>query len=271
MRREYSILKHIIRMTPFVKPGSIVRTIWSDTDCILFIFGACAGEFAHSKAVDWLFYTGKLPNDPIGRLFSTVSYAQQIIFQENAQDILKSMTHIHKKVEQKRGYSIPNWAYQDVLFMLIDYSVRVYELLYRALSSDEKSEVYDVFRRIGEEMEIKDLPASWVRWESIRKRHLIENYAESKLTLELFKRYKNNLGSFRYTLLLAVQSFLLPFQFLKRKPNWFWKLLFYCYKSLKTNWLIKDIKYYLLPKVYQETLRRLAIAKPKRGCPFHKS
>jgi hypothetical protein len=37
-------------------------------------------EFALNRAVAWLFFTGRLPHDPVGRLFSTVRYAQQIVF-----------------------------------------------------------------------------------------------------------------------------------------------------------------------------------------------
>ena len=48
------------------------------------------------------------------------------------------MAHIHAAVEKKRGRSIPDWAYRDVLFMLIDYSIRSYEVLERSLSRAEK-------------------------------------------------------------------------------------------------------------------------------------
>lgn len=255
-------------MAQFVNPDSIVRKIWSDTDCILFIFGACAGEFAHSKAVDWLFYTGKLPNDPIGRLFSTVTYAQQIIFNDNAEHILKSMTRIHKKVEEKRGYSIPNEAYQDVLFMLIDYTAKVYELLHKPLLKLEKEEIYNVFKRIGEHMEIKDLPEDWSSWEIQRRQHLEHNYTNSLLTEELFNRYKLHLGSFRYTLLLAVQSFLLEPQFLKTTKNPGWLLLFHAYKACRQLWPVRELKFYLLPRKHQQSLRDLSRLKPKSGCPF---
>lgn len=257
-------------MTPFVKSDSIVRTIWSDTDCILFIFGACAGEFAHSKAIDWLFYTGKLPNDPIGRLFSTVTYARQIIFDANAQATIVTMTQIHRKIEEKRGYNIPEWVYQDVLFMLIGYSVKVYELLHKPLSLTEKSEVYDIFRRIGEEMEIKNLPEDWHLWESVRELHLSQNYAETDLTKELFSRYKKSLGSFRFSLLLAVQSFLLPPKFQKSRQNKVLRWLFNCYNISKAYWPIREVKFYLLPKSYQQTLRSLSTIKTKKGCPFSK-
>ena len=67
-------------MRDFVDRRSIVRTIWGNPDLILLIFAGSAAEFALNRAVDWLFFTGKIPSDPIGRLFSTVRYAQEIVF-----------------------------------------------------------------------------------------------------------------------------------------------------------------------------------------------
>jgi len=52
------------------------------------------------------------------------------------------MTKIHAHVEEKRAATIPDWAYRDVLFMLIDYSIRSFEVLERELSSVEKDEVF---------------------------------------------------------------------------------------------------------------------------------
>ena len=46
---------------------------------VAFIFAGAAAEFALNKAVDWLYFTGKLPKDPLGRLFTTVEYARQIV------------------------------------------------------------------------------------------------------------------------------------------------------------------------------------------------
>src|SRR5882762_1723026 len=116
-------------MKLFVAEGSIVRKIWGNADTILFIFAGASAEFALNKAVDWLSFTGKLPADPIGRLFSTVSYARQILFSESdaAINAIDHITPIHKSVEQSRDAQIPVWAYRDVLFMLIDYSIRSYE------------------------------------------------------------------------------------------------------------------------------------------------
>ncbi|MBC7902809.1 MAG: DUF2236 domain-containing protein, partial [Gemmatimonadaceae bacterium] len=64
----------------FVSKNSIVRKIWGKSDTVLFIFAGASAEFALNKAVDWLYFTGKLPADPLGRLFSTVRYARKIVF-----------------------------------------------------------------------------------------------------------------------------------------------------------------------------------------------
>jgi hypothetical protein len=115
----------------FVEKDSIVRKIWGKSDTVLFIFAGAAAEFALNKAVDWLYFTGKLPADPIGRLFSTVRYARGIVFasMDEANKTIDSIRKIHTAVEQNRGFLIPDWAYRDVLFMLTHYSIASYELL----------------------------------------------------------------------------------------------------------------------------------------------
>ena len=124
----------------FVERGSIVRRIWGKSDTVLFIFAGAAAEFALNKAVDWLYFTGRLPSDPLGRLFSTVRYAGRIVFspKEAAQQTIHTMRLIHEGVEKSRGAVIPDWAYRDVLFMLIYYSIAAFELLERRLTDAEK-------------------------------------------------------------------------------------------------------------------------------------
>ena len=99
-------------MQYFVEKQSIVRQIWGKSDTILFIFAGAAAEFALNKAVDWLYFTGRLPSDPLGRLFSTVQYARRIVFAplEGAHAAIDTMRQIHDAVEQKRGAQIPDWA-----------------------------------------------------------------------------------------------------------------------------------------------------------------
>src|SRR6476620_7164850 len=147
----------------FVDKSSIVRKIWGSSDTILFIFAGAAAEFALNKAVDWLYFTGRLPADPIGRLFSTVAYARLIVFSETnkANSEIDKMYSIHAAVEEKRAAKIPDWAYRDVLFMLIDYSIRSYEVLERKLILAEKEEVFSTFLRVGQRMQVKGLPVSF--------------------------------------------------------------------------------------------------------------
>src|ERR1700760_1598864 len=153
-------------MEYFVDKISIVRQIWGRPDTVLFIFAGAAHEFALNKAVDWLYFTGRLPADPLGRLFSTVTYARQIIFdeEENALAAIDQITAIHQGVEKNRGSNIPDWAYRDVLFLLIDYSIRSFGLLERPLTEAEKEEVFTVFYRVGARMKLKGLPKDYKEW-----------------------------------------------------------------------------------------------------------
>src|SRR5215213_5973891 len=150
----------------FVRKDSIVRQIWGKGDTILFIFAGASAEFALNKAVDWLYFTGRLPADPLGRLFSTVTYARIIVFAEKdaAHKAIDKMRSIHSAVETSRGATIPDWAYRDVLFMLIHYSIASFEVLERNLTIKEKQEVFNVFYRLGDRMGLQGLPANYNDW-----------------------------------------------------------------------------------------------------------
>src|SRR5690349_22743206 len=141
----------------FVDKRSIVRKIWGKSDTVLFVFAGASAEFALNKAVDWLYFTGRLPADPLGRLFSTVMYARLIVFSdtEGALRAIDKIASIHKAVESNRGAQIPDWAYRDVLFILIHYSIASYELLERKLTDAEKEDVFDVFFRVGDRMGLR--------------------------------------------------------------------------------------------------------------------
>lgn len=199
-------------MSYFVAPGSIVRNIWGQSDVILFIFAGAAAEFSLNKSVDWLYFTGRLPADPIGRLFSTVAYARQIIFAGRTEALaaIDRMRTIHTGVEASRGARIPDEAYRDVLYMLIFYSVAAYELLERRLSREEKNEVFQVFREVGTRMGIAGLPGTYYDWTRDRLNHLEQHLRASTYTTDLYRQYRRHLGSLRYYILLKVQHRLLP-------------------------------------------------------------
>jgi len=248
----------------FVKENSVVRQIWGKSDTVLFIFAGASAEFALNKAVDWLYFTGKLPADPLGRLFSTVGYARKIVFAPEAEALqaIGRMRQIHGAVEQNRGSAIPDWAYRDVLYMLIYYSIVSYELLERKLSEEEKEEVYNVFYRLGTGMGLKGLPPTYTSWLPDREIHLKSDLQKSHYTEDLFRQYKKHLGSFRYKLLIEAQKLLLPFtvkKMLQFKSIQWLSLAVPVYKFTRMMRLDSIIKSVLLPGKYKQEIRGLDV------------
>ncbi len=249
----------------FAEQNSIVRKIWGSGDTILFIFAGAAAEFAVNKAVDWLYFTGRLPADPLGRLFSTVTYARLIVFseEEKANAVIDKMAFIHAQVEHNRGAKIPDWAYSDVLFMLIDYSIRSYEVLEKKLSIKEKEEVFATFNKVGLRMGLKDLPTDYTTWLAMREQHLNNNITYSNYTKDLFKQYKKHLGWFRYFLLKEGQVLVVPKQVNERLHLGSFSLLtpfvfvYKLFRAVKLDWFLKSL---ILPSEYKQQIKELDVA-----------
>lgn len=249
----------------FVRANSIVRKIWGSSDVVLFIFAGAAAEFALNKSVDWLYFTGKLPNDPLERMFSTVDYARHIIFakEDAALAAIDSINAIHKGVETKRGRRIPEQSYKDVLYMLIDYSIRAYELLKRKLSAGEKEDVYRVFYRMGCRMGIGEMPASYAAWVPERSMDLREQLVYSKYTGHLFQQYRMHLGSLRFSIMLQVQALLLPpivKELIGIKEYKLFSLVLRAYKVATKMHIGNLCKRWLLPPEYKQRIMRLDVA-----------
>lgn len=177
-----------------------MRRIRGDGDMVLLVFAGAAAEFALNRAVDWLFFTGKLPSDPIGRLFATASHAQHIIFANalTAARTLDRIRAVHETIEHQGGRAIPDWAHSDVLYLLIDYSARAHELLAGALSEDERRELYDVFYRVGTGLGIPDLAPSYIEWNGDREVHMRRDLLNGEGTAALYAQYRRHLGAWRY-------------------------------------------------------------------------
>lgn len=246
----------------FVEKKSVVRKIWGKSDTVLFIFAGAAAEFSLNKAVDWLYFTGKLPADPLGRLFSTVRYARKIVFSpmEEANEAIDVLRQIHSTVEQNRGFSIPDWAYRDVLFMLVHYSIASYELLEKKLSDEEKEEVYNVFYRVGTRMGLKELPQHYMEWLPVREAHLLANTKKSEYTVDLFRQYKKHLGSMRFKVLIEGQKLVVPNRVKELLDFSDFSLLtpivpvYKVSKLMKMDWLLRNI---LLPSDYKDEINEL--------------
>jgi uncharacterized protein (DUF2236 family) len=255
---------YIYHMEFFVHKASIVRKIWGKGDTVLFVFAGASAEFALNKAVDWLYFTGRLPADPLGRLFSTVTYARQIVFSntEDANRAIDKIAAIHSAVEASRGAKIPDWAYRDVLFMLIHYSQASFELLEREMTAAEKEDLFDVFYRMGVRMGLKDLPASYTEWVPIRNEHMQQDLQKGHYTIDLYKQYRKHLGNIRYWLLKESQKLVVPpivNQMLELgKFSWITPVL-YVYKlsrAVKLDWFLKSL---ILPQAYKKQIKDLDI------------
>ncbi|HWD89701.1 MAG TPA: oxygenase MpaB family protein [Mucilaginibacter sp.] len=239
----------------FVNKNSVVREIWGKADTILFIFAGASAEFALNRSVDWLYFTGKLPADPLGRLFSTVGYARRIIFSEydDAMHSIANIAAIHKTVEANRGFNIPDEAYLEVLFMLIDYSMRSYELLERKLTPAEQCEIFDVFYRVGKEMGLRGLPQSYADYIAMRNNQLESGLKRSTFTTDLYRQYRKHLGAVKYLVLKQAQVLVVPRQVnrLLRLGNFPWLLpVLYVYKFSRLIKLQNLLKKAILPKAY---------------------
>lgn len=246
----------------FVDKTSIIRDIWGKADTVLFIFAGAAAEFALNRSVDWLYFTGRLPADPLGRLFSTVEYARRIIFsgREGALKAIGNITAIHKHVEDSRGAAIPAEAYLEVLFMLIDYSIRSFELLERKLSPNEKTEVFNVFYRVGERMGLTGLPGNYIEYLVMRETLLRRGIRKSGFTADLYKQYRKHLGAVRYWVLKQAQVLVVPRQVNQLlglgQIRWLLPVL-YLYKFSRLLNLDNFLRNAILPRAYARQIKAL--------------
>ena len=144
------------------KSGSLIpfetsRRVWSDPTCMLLVFVGASAEFPLNPSVDWLFYTGRLPADPIGRFLSTIDYLRQLITADDETRNLQAskLKQLHQQLENKRGQRIPATSYRDVLSMDMMYSIRSVPLVTGAvLSPCEKDMMVKDMSSIGEQMGI---------------------------------------------------------------------------------------------------------------------
>jgi hypothetical protein len=248
----------------YVGRSSVVRRIWGKADTILLIFAGAAAEFAVNKAVDWLYFTGKLPSDPLGRLFSTVTYAREIIFSTTSQahKAVDRMRGIHTTVESARGITIPDSAYRDVLFMLIYYSIASHEALEEKLSLSEKEEVVEVFVRVGRRMGIPGLPNGYNEWNQMYENHLRNDLARSAYTSDLYRQYRKHLGFVRYFILVEAQKLIVSKrvrQMLNLGSPFIMRPLVAIYRAGRKIKADRVLKFLLLPPLYKQRIRMLDV------------
>jgi len=233
---------------------TVAQRIWSDPTCLLLIFAGGSAEFAVHPNVDWLFFTGKLPADPIGRFFSTIDYLRQmlIVSAEEREPLAKALRGLHGDIENRRGSRIPDVAYRDVLSMDIYYSIVGAELTFGGpLSDEDRDELVAELVIFGAQMGIPNLPGNYAELCEMRQQRFT-TYAQSEFTDRLFQSYRRALGMFGYRSLIGFYPLLL-------EPELFAKL------PMKRQWLSPIIKH-TLPPLHSTQLINLAyrIGLPKR-------
>ena len=253
--------------------STVVRRVWGSPDAILLVFAGSAAEFAAIKAVDWLFFTGKLPKDPFGRLFETVGFAQRLYFggREETEAALGAMNRAHRNVEGARGEEIPQWAHRDVLFMLVDYGEKAHEVVFGPMSPAEKDAHLEDALALGRAMDLADLPSTYDEYRARRRRQLAEDYAHGPFTDELYARYRAVLGPWRFRLLKLVQASLVPNELrpvLGLKRSQFVGLLLDLYRYLPGGGnKLRPLHGILLPrKEFAGKLREMERASPAPSC-----
>jgi hypothetical protein len=183
---------------------------------------------------------------------------------DEANKAIDTIREIHETVEQNRGAAIPGWAYRDVLFMLIHYSIASYELLEKKLSDEEKEEVYNVFYRVGARMGLKELPLTYIEWLPVREAHLMQDLQKSEYTADLFKQYKKHLGVMRFKVLIEGQKLVVPDRVKELLQFSDLSLLtpvvpvYKISRLMKMDWLLKNI---LLPSDYKDQINELDVHK----------
>jgi uncharacterized protein (DUF2236 family) len=241
-----------------------IQRAWGSPDAILLFFVGDAAEFAAIKAVDWLFFTNTLPAAPIERFFETVRFAQRVFFGTHAQAVatIASINRIHRHAEAARGMPIPEWAYRDLLFLLIDYGERAHTIIYGPISVAERLAHFEAILALGHAMELRGLPTSHAAYQAQRHQQLLDDYAASALMERLFASYSAAIGGWRYWLLRRLQASLLPAELrpvVGLRANWLVNGMLRCYRYLpgagnKLRWL----HCLLLPGQMAQQVGRLA-------------
>jgi hypothetical protein len=150
-----------------------------------------------------------------------------------ATDAVERISRIHRRVEKARGEEIPQWAYRDMLFILIDYGERAHEVVFGAMTEAERASHFGVALALGQAMHLSGLPTTYAGYRDQRHRQLLEDYACGPLTEELYASYRRALGPLRYRLLRLVQAGVLPEELrgvLRLEPHPFVEKLLRCYR-----------------------------------------
>ena len=234
----------------------ITRQIWTDIDNLVLVYVGSAAEFPLVPENDWLFYTGKLPAQPMDRFIDTIRVNHRIFTspRDEIRALAVQIRDVHRTLEQRRSSEegarrvISNAAFKQVGAMLIDYGIRGYEYLHRRpLSDGEKEMYYADEREFLTMMEIEDVEPDYAAFSASRARMLSDVYARNELTDRFFDAYRQSLGSFRYGILTRVMACLVPDPIREKaglRRSLAWEVAYRLYPALRcalTTWVTRKL------------------------------
>jgi hypothetical protein len=144
--------------------------------------------------------------------------------------------------------------------MLIDYSIRSFEVLERKMNDAEKEEVFRVFHTVGDRMGVSGLPENFKSWKIMRRSHLRQNLLYSKYTSDLFCQYRKHLGAIRFWILKEAQSVVAPTrvrELLRLSKVSPFRLLIALYKIARLIRVDSLLKALILPPKYKSQINSL--------------
>jgi hypothetical protein len=208
---------------------NLLQQIWGHPDCLVLIFIGSSAEFALNPAVDWLFYTGRLPADPLGRFASTVAYSQRLVFapsEEAERRAVHQIKGIHTALEERRGFAMPPIAYRDVLLMTMEYGLRAYELVFgRELSADERTSLIATQAAMWADVLPIELPHDSVAFRAMREEQF-GRFVYSEWSARLLAALRRANGAAGYAILetgfelMADPRIIRMLGVRRRRPDW---------------------------------------------------
>jgi hypothetical protein len=245
------------------------RKIWGEPENVLLIYAGAAAEFALNPENHWLFYTGKLPSDPLRRFQETLRYQQRLFFmpEEAVPQVARHIKDMHRQVEVKRSKEegktkISDRAYLQVFSMLIEYGIAGYEYLHlRKMTRDEKEEYFNDILSVSRMMEIQDFPPDYHQYLTQRTEMVVRELQINPRTWELLESYRRALGRFRYWSLLQFQArFIDPIlsRRLGLKAGFLFGLIYRFYPLIRFQTLFKGLTTFFLEGKTRLALKELA-------------
>lgn len=199
-------------------PFEVSRRVWSDPTCMLLVFIGSSAEFPLNPSVEWLFYTGRLPSDPLARFLETVAWLRRLIVadEQTRNRDAKKLKQMHEVLEQKRGDTIPRSSYRDVLCMNMVYSIRGAALVTgKELEIAEKDAMVRDLSSTGLQMGIEDLPWTWQQLCDQRAERM-KLWIPNHYTQKLLDSYRRALGPLNYKILVSGFPLLIEEELLER-------------------------------------------------------